>query len=67
MVDKGIEGETDCEQLETKGRGEAFKVGLDLEELQKYGGYRLLAQKYLSKAHSFLSLKKTVNNTYIQQ
>ena len=30
MVDKGV---IDCEQLETKGRSKAFKVGFDLEEL----------------------------------
>ena len=32
---KGIEGEIDCEQLETKGRSKGFKVGFNLEELQK--------------------------------
>ena len=35
MVDKGIEGEIDCAQLERKGRSKAFNVGLDLEKLQK--------------------------------
>ena len=61
MVDKGIGGEIDCEQLETKGRSKAFKVGFDLEELQKNGGSRLLAQKHHSKALSISSLKKTTD------